>query len=1373
MPTVNTVRTDDEDYFVNSRTQTFLRALHENIPRSARRSRVCRAMKFSSELNEAIIDRVTSDTGASSANYIGKKALDRFPDAEVFPCRHNVRLGDGATSVLINGFVVLEVSPIDDYGEELPPISTEFFIMEKLGDEAIIGLPDILGNFFDYFLSILGSGPSKKPIKVLGNIVSDIQDICDSFEDELYKRVPRIKILHRLAKTARNKLSRYTAVKGKVLSDPEAYSTFVNNSVNLSNDEYRVSKHGTVYADSRVEAMVAFISMPMENHLFINTGDIVKPWELEPEECPEELSTPDALSFSDDILHFMEMPVEDSQREYLESIDEHVSNLMMQQCPKVKDLLQRPTSIETFAPSQWNGLKKVEPVQLETFCELPKRISPKARPVREALYANAKKEFDRLYKYFYVESESPIASPLVIAPKATQPFIRFCGDYREINKYIKIPQQPIPIIHHELTKAAGFKIFVDLDMANSFHQIPLSKEFSEILSVKTPWGLFRPKFLPEGVGPASGLLQHIVRDAFSDFEAWTIVIFDNFLILADDYEDAYQKLEKVLNRCTEYGIVLKMKKSWIGVDTVTFFGYEVQHNQWKLSDTRKQAINELPFPTNKKQMQSFLGGALFFHHHIPDYSEWTSKLYEMTHEDFCWDPNKWTLDYHKYFQDFKVALLAASALYFPDYSLPWVIRCDASDDAVGSVLYQEFTDAAGELVHQPIAFASKRFSGPASNWDTFKREAYAIYHAVHSFSYYLRGKDFLVESDHQNLQWIESSQSPIVVRWRSLLQSFNFFVRHIPGRENKVADWMSRMYVPLVKLPTTLPVPTDISDTQPVAQLRLAQPLSFEQMMQSVHGGPRLHFGAYETWSRAKQLYPEAHISLRAVQDYVKICPMCQKMRDTGIKGLPSQTLSLKPPTYRRTIGMDHVSITPADKHGFKAALVLTEHFSHFVSVYPVRDMSSDCVLEVLIKHYSMFGLFDEIASDPGSALLDQSVSELNKIFGVNHKVSLVGRHQSNGVEGSIKQFIRHLRTYVSDSSLKDRWSEDTVLPLIVFALNSRSTPETGGYTPFQLKYGSQDATFFKLPLDILPGTRSKEIITRLDQDLQTIRRLSTDAQQLLVEQRQASDAPPAHYEVGDLILWNPREKPCDHLPSKLSPTWTGPFEVISQAKNDITCQHVNMKTISVLHSERVKPFFGSYEDALALAQLDYNQFHIVSINYFTGNPHLRTSMSFNVTFLDHNGQDTVDLPYNADLADSQQFHDYTQSKPILFPLTGTQVSTHKAIALKRKEPIAGYSLGQTVHLNVRIYDGVNSNWFAALDLPDKAKDYVTAVTLLNWQSPTHTKVLCSSPAFRSTIVLNSYDFFAYTTLVESFSADSMVLVTAETERIHPSLFQA
>ncbi len=97
----------------------------------------------------------------------------------------------------------------------------------------------------------------------------------------------------------------------------------------------------------------------------------------------------------------------------------------------------------------------------------------------------------------------------------------------------------------------------------------------------------------------------------------------------------------------------------------------------------------------------------------------------------------------------------------------------------------------GSVEHQPIAFSSRRFSGPAQKWDACKREAYAIYHSVHAASCYLGGKEFLVETDHRNLQWIETSQSPIVCHWRALPQAFNFKIRHIPERENKVADWSS------------------------------------------------------------------------------------------------------------------------------------------------------------------------------------------------------------------------------------------------------------------------------------------------------------------------------------------------------------------------------------------------------------------------------------------------------------------------------------------------------------------------------------------------------------------------------------------------------
>ena len=115
-------------------------------------------------------------------------------------------------------------------------------------------------------------------------------------------------------------------------------------------------------------------------------------------------------------------------------------------------------------------------------------------------------------------------------------------------------------------------------------------------------------------------------------------------------------------------------------------------------------------------------------------------------------------------------------------------------------------------------------------------------------------------------------------------------------------------------------------------------------------------------WLQAKKLYPNAKISIEAVRDYVKHCPMCQKTRDTGVTGLASRTLSLKPSTYRRTVGVNHVIVTPTDKHGNNCAIMVVEHFSHFPFVYAAKDYTAETVATVLFKHYCHHGTFDQLA---------------------------------------------------------------------------------------------------------------------------------------------------------------------------------------------------------------------------------------------------------------------------------------------------------------------------------------------------------------------------------------------------------------------------
>jgi hypothetical protein len=381
----------------------------------------------------------------------------------------------------------------------------------------------------------------------------------------------------------------------------------------------------------------------------------------------------------------------------------HVHSEFLASTPLL-DLLHTK-GVRVFVPQNWRGIK-APPIELQWKEGMPTSLKPRARSINPKIFESAKVELNRLRQYFYAPSDSPIASCLVIATKATSPFIRICGDYVEVNKYVVIPQVPIPNVQQELEKMLNFTVFVDLDWVNSFHQFRLADKTSSLLSVQTPWGLFRPKFMPEGVGPASGILQNAARELFADFSDWTISIFDNLLVLAHDYEDAYRKLELILDRCIERSVFLKFSKSWLGFDQAKFFGYIVRHRRYELDKERKDSITSIPFPTTLKKMQQFLGAAIFFRSFVPHFASLTAPLHDMTRQEFDWKhPDRWSQDYPKVFEGLKSALLEAHTLYLPDYSLEWILSTDASLLGVGAVLFQLFVSPDSvDPIYQPIAF---------------------------------------------------------------------------------------------------------------------------------------------------------------------------------------------------------------------------------------------------------------------------------------------------------------------------------------------------------------------------------------------------------------------------------------------------------------------------------------------------------------------------------------------------------------------------------------------------------------------------------------------------------------------------------------------
>ena len=126
------------------------------------------------------------------------------------------------------------------------------------------------------------------------------------------------------------------------------------------------------------------------------------------------------------------MSTEDALNEYRSSFDEHV-NPDFKARTKVIELLETKGR-KVFVATDWTGITGVGPIELQWMDSMPTRMKPAARPINPRLFKHTEKEFERLLKYMYEKSDSPIASCLVIAPKNTAPFIRICGDYGPVNR---------------------------------------------------------------------------------------------------------------------------------------------------------------------------------------------------------------------------------------------------------------------------------------------------------------------------------------------------------------------------------------------------------------------------------------------------------------------------------------------------------------------------------------------------------------------------------------------------------------------------------------------------------------------------------------------------------------------------------------------------------------------------------------------------------------------------------------------------------------------------------------------------------------------------------------------------------------------------
>ena len=207
-------------------------------------------------------------------------------------------------------------------------------------------------------------------------------------------------------------------------------------------------------------------------------------------------------------------------------------------------------------------------------------------------------------------------------------------------------------------------------------------------------------------------------------------------------------------------------------------------------DAKVKAIDNFAIPSSIKELMRFFGMAGYYRKFCPNFSVIAEPLTNLLGKKikFIWN-NKCQMSFEK----IKAILQNSPVLAAPNFGKQFKLAVDASDVGVGAVLLQEDVDG----IDHPICYFSKKFNKHQRNYSTIEKECLALILALQHFEIYVDCTclPVVVLTDHNPLVFLSkmNNKNQRLLRWSLSLQEYNLDIRHIRGKDNVIADALSRV----------------------------------------------------------------------------------------------------------------------------------------------------------------------------------------------------------------------------------------------------------------------------------------------------------------------------------------------------------------------------------------------------------------------------------------------------------------------------------------------------------------------------------------------------------------------------------------------------
>jgi hypothetical protein len=386
---------------------------------------------------------------------------------------------------------------------------------------------------------------------------------------------------------------------------------------------------------------------------------------------------------------------------------------------------------------------------------------------------------------------SPVATASHVAWNGNKP--RLCFDYRDLNAQTERDVFPIPLTKETLQGLAQFRYFSSLDLPGAFNTIRMARGEEWKAAIITKQGTYEPTVMQFGLCNAPSQFQRYMNYILRKEIAQGIVrvYLDDIAIGGSTYDEHDRNVLAVLETLRREGVKLNARKCKWRQTTLKYLGYVVEHQSIQMDPEKVEAIRDWEFPRTKAGAANFLGFVGFYRDQIQHFAQLAIPLTDATKPGAIYDPTDPNLT--ESFMLLKAATLTAPATVPWEPGAPLVVETDASDVASGGTIYQRRNNRTEPVVHW-----SKKHPDAVTRYPTQDQELFAFVELCRKYRYMLANQAVPIDwrTDHAALKYFLTKQqlSGRQAAWAERLSEFDFTITHLKGKDNVVADALSRRY---------------------------------------------------------------------------------------------------------------------------------------------------------------------------------------------------------------------------------------------------------------------------------------------------------------------------------------------------------------------------------------------------------------------------------------------------------------------------------------------------------------------------------------------------------------------------------------------------